>query len=65
VRAGAIIPMLPTDVRTLGDADYVDDPTIVTRTDDLLLQVYPAERRPSRWSPEPRSSAMEMEQAAR
>ena len=42
VRAGAIIPMLPTDVRTLCDANYVSDPTVTTRTEDLLLQVYPA-----------------------
>src|SRR5205823_3604041 len=42
VRAGAIIPMLPTDVRTLCDANYVNDPTVKTRGDDLLFQVYPA-----------------------
>lgn len=42
VRAGAIIPMLPTDVRTLCDANYVSDPTVTTRIEDLLLQVYPA-----------------------
>jgi alpha-D-xyloside xylohydrolase len=42
VRAGAIIPMLPVDVRTLCDANYVNDPTVRTRTDDLLFQVYPA-----------------------
>jgi alpha-D-xyloside xylohydrolase len=42
VRAGAIIPMLPSDVRTLCDANYVNDPTVKTRGDDLLFQVYPA-----------------------
>jgi alpha-D-xyloside xylohydrolase len=42
VRAGAVIPMLPTDVRTLCDANYVNDPTVSTRGDDLLFQVYPA-----------------------
>jgi alpha-D-xyloside xylohydrolase len=41
VRAGAIIPMLPTDVRTLCDADYVNNDTIPTRTDDLLVEIYP------------------------
>jgi hypothetical protein len=42
VRAGAVIPMLPTDVRTLCDANYVNDPAVSTRGDDLLFQVYPA-----------------------
>jgi alpha-glucosidase (family GH31 glycosyl hydrolase) len=41
-RAGAIIPMLPADIRTLCDANYVNDPAVKTRGDDLLFQVYPA-----------------------
>jgi alpha-D-xyloside xylohydrolase len=42
VREGAVIPMLATDVRTLCDANYVNDPTVATRSDDLLFQIYPA-----------------------
>jgi alpha-D-xyloside xylohydrolase len=41
VREGAIVPMLRDDPRTLCDADYVNDPAIVTPTDDLLVQIYP------------------------
>jgi alpha-D-xyloside xylohydrolase len=41
VREGAIVPQLPADVRTLCDADYVNDQTITTRTDDLLIEIYP------------------------
>jgi alpha-D-xyloside xylohydrolase len=42
VRAGAVIPMLPANVRTLCDANYVNDPAVSTRGDDLLFQIYPA-----------------------
>jgi alpha-D-xyloside xylohydrolase len=41
VRAGAIIPLLPTDLSTLCNSNYVNDPTIATPNDDLLFQVYP------------------------
>jgi alpha-D-xyloside xylohydrolase len=41
VRQGAIVPMLPGDVRTLCDANYVNDPGVSTMDDGLLLQVYP------------------------
>lgn len=42
VRAGAVIPMLPADVSTLCDVNYVNNPAVKTRGDDLLFQVYPA-----------------------
>ena len=41
VRAGAIIRQLPTDLRTLCDATYVNDYTVTTRNDDLLGEIYP------------------------
>lgn len=41
VRQGAIIPMLPQDVQTLCDANYVNNPQISTMDGGLLIQAYP------------------------
>jgi alpha-D-xyloside xylohydrolase len=41
VREGAIIPMLLDDVRTLCDANYVNDPHVSTTDGSWLIQVYP------------------------
>lgn len=41
VREGAIIPMLPTDVRSLCDANYVNDLQVSTAGTAMQLQVYP------------------------
>ena len=41
VREGAIVPMLLSDVRTLCDADYVNDPHVSTLDSGLLIQAYP------------------------
>ena len=43
VRDGAIIPMLLRDVRTLCDANYVNNPSVATMDGSWLLQIYPAE----------------------
>jgi alpha-D-xyloside xylohydrolase len=42
VRAGAIIPMLRGDVRTLCDANYVNNPQVSTMDGSWLIQAYPA-----------------------
>lgn len=42
VRDGAIIPMLLRDVRTLCDANYVNNPDVKSMDDSWLIQVYPA-----------------------
>lgn len=42
VREGAIVPMLPADVQTLCDANYVNSPGIVTADGNLLFLIYPA-----------------------
>jgi alpha-D-xyloside xylohydrolase len=42
VRAGAIIPMLRSDVRTLCDANYVNNPQVSTMDGSWLIQAYPA-----------------------
>lgn len=41
MRSGALIPMLIDDVRTLCDADYVNNPAVSTSDGGWLLQVYP------------------------
>jgi alpha-glucosidase (family GH31 glycosyl hydrolase) len=41
VREGAIIPMLRSDVRTLCDANYVNDPSVSTLDANWLVQTYP------------------------
>jgi alpha-D-xyloside xylohydrolase len=41
VREGAIVPMLPNDVRTLCDRNSVDDPQVSTMDSGLLVQIYP------------------------
>lgn len=43
VRDGAIVPMLPADVRSLCDANYVNNSQVATRDDGLLFQIYPAD----------------------
>lgn len=42
VREGAIVPMLLTEVRTLCDANYVNNPNVKTLDNGLLFLVYPA-----------------------
>ena len=42
VREGAIVPMLRTDVRTLCDANYVNNPQVSTMDGSWLIQAYPA-----------------------
>jgi alpha-D-xyloside xylohydrolase len=42
VREGSIVPMLLTDVQTLCDANYVNDPNISTPDSGLKFLVYPA-----------------------
>jgi alpha-D-xyloside xylohydrolase len=42
VREGAIVPMLTTEVQTLCDANYVNNPNIKTTDSGLLFLVYPA-----------------------
>jgi alpha-D-xyloside xylohydrolase len=42
VREGAIVPMLLTDVQTLCDANYVNDPNISTPDSGLKFLLYPA-----------------------
>jgi alpha-D-xyloside xylohydrolase len=42
VRDGAIIPMLLHDVRTLCDANYVNNPGVTTSDNSWLIQVHPA-----------------------
>jgi alpha-D-xyloside xylohydrolase len=42
VRAGAIVPMLPTNVLTLCDADYVANPAMTTWDGALEFLAYPA-----------------------
>ena len=42
VREGAIIPMLRSDVRTLCDANYVNNALVTTMDGSWLIQVYPA-----------------------
>jgi hypothetical protein len=41
VREGAIIPMLLTEVQTLCDANYVNNPNVKTPDSGLLFLVYP------------------------
>ena len=41
VLEGAVVPMLLSDVRTLCDANYVNDPQVSTAGTGLQLQVYP------------------------
>lgn len=41
VRDGAIVPMLATDVQTLCDADYVNNPEVATWDGGLMVLVYP------------------------
>ena len=41
VREGAIIPMLRSDVRTLCDANYVNDSQVATMDGSWLIQAYP------------------------
>jgi hypothetical protein len=41
MRSGALIPLLIDDVRTLCDADYVDNPAVSTSDGGWLVQVYP------------------------
>jgi alpha-D-xyloside xylohydrolase len=43
VREGAIIPLLPKDVQTLCDANYVNNPGISTPTQGLLFLIYPGD----------------------
>ena len=64
VRAGAVIPMLPADVRTLCDANYVNNPAVTTRGDDLLFQVYPTAPRRSQCSTGRRRGVRETPPAA-
>ncbi len=42
VREGAIIPMLRSDVRTLCDANYVNNPQVSIMDGSWLIQAYPA-----------------------
>jgi alpha-glucosidase (family GH31 glycosyl hydrolase) len=42
VREGAIIPMLRSDVRSLCDANYVNNPQVSTMDGSWLIQAYPA-----------------------
>jgi alpha-glucosidase (family GH31 glycosyl hydrolase) len=42
VREGAIIPMLPEDVQTLCERNYVNNPAIVSPNKDLIFLTYPA-----------------------
>jgi alpha-D-xyloside xylohydrolase len=42
VREGSIIPLLPGDIASLCEANYVNNPAIATMDAGLLLQVYPA-----------------------
>lgn len=41
VREGAIIPMLRSDVRTLCDANYINNPQVSTMDGSWLIQTYP------------------------
>src|SRR5262249_48832311 len=41
VRRGAIVPMLPGDVETLCDPDYVNNPEVKTWDGSLLVRIYP------------------------
>jgi len=41
VREGAIVPLLPEDVQTLCDANYVNNPGISTPKEGLLFLIYP------------------------
>ena len=41
VREGAIVPMLLNDVRTLCDANYVNDAQVTTMDSGLLIHAYP------------------------
>ena len=41
VREGAIIPMLRSDVRTLCDANYINNPQVSTMDGSWLIQAYP------------------------
>ena len=41
VRDGAIVPMLLGDVRTLCDANYVNNPGVISMDNNWLIQVYP------------------------
>jgi alpha-D-xyloside xylohydrolase len=41
VREGAIIPMLRSDIRTLCDANYVNNPQVSTMDGSWLIQAYP------------------------
>jgi alpha-D-xyloside xylohydrolase len=41
VRQGAIVPMLLSDLRTLCDANYVNDPQVSTMDEGLLIRLYP------------------------
>jgi alpha-D-xyloside xylohydrolase len=41
VREGAIVPLLPDDVQTLCDANYVNNAAITTAKQDLTFLVYP------------------------
>jgi alpha-D-xyloside xylohydrolase len=41
VRDGSILPMLLDDVRTLCDANYVNDPNVATNDGSWLVQMYP------------------------
>jgi len=42
VREGAIVPMLLTEVQTLCDANYVNNPNVKTPDNGLLFLLYPA-----------------------
>ena len=42
VREGAIVPMLLTEVQTLCDSDYVNNPNIGTPDSGLQFLIYPA-----------------------
>jgi alpha-glucosidase (family GH31 glycosyl hydrolase) len=42
VREGAIVPMLLTEVQTLCDANYVNNPSVSTPDSGLLVLVYPS-----------------------
>lgn len=41
VKAGGVVPMLSSDVESLCDADYVNNPTVVTLDNALLVLIYP------------------------
>jgi alpha-D-xyloside xylohydrolase len=41
VRDGAIVPMLPADIQTLCDSNYVNNPAIKTPGTELLFLIYP------------------------